>query len=149
VSKETSAKCPERQRQRSRWQPRGMQLQALHPPGGFKACPAGSFCPKASVAQPCVAGSYCPPGSLKGDPCNITVSLQGGCRQLACVCGGLSVSCLQPVTLSSNEGAAVDVTMHHPVVAFPLRDHMCKPLMDCRVICCCVSCCSASTGSSR
>jgi hypothetical protein len=41
---------------------------------GFKACPAGSFCPNASVAQPCVAGSYCPPGSLKGDPCNITVS---------------------------------------------------------------------------
>ncbi|WIA38572.1 hypothetical protein OEZ86_001885 [Tetradesmus obliquus] len=39
---------------------------------GFKACPAGSFCPNASTSQPCVAGSYCPPGSLKGQPCNIT-----------------------------------------------------------------------------
>jgi hypothetical protein len=45
---------------------------------GFKACPAGSFCPNASVAQPCVAGSYCPPGSLKGEPCNITVSYWHG-----------------------------------------------------------------------
>jgi hypothetical protein len=40
---------------------------------GFKACPAGSFCPNASTVQPCAAGSYCPAGSLKGEPCNITV----------------------------------------------------------------------------
>jgi hypothetical protein len=60
---------------------------------GFKACPAGSFCPNASVAQPCGAGSYCPPGSLKGEPCNITV--RGGGWWRCCRCWQCGWQCCE------------------------------------------------------
>eukprot|EP00878_Enallax_costatus_P019029 GHUV01020063.1.p1 GENE.GHUV01020063.1~~GHUV01020063.1.p1 ORF type:complete len:335 (-),score=43.15 GHUV01020063.1:873-1877(-) len=41
---------------------------------GFKACPAGSYCPDASTATPCEPGRFCPEASITSQPCNISVS---------------------------------------------------------------------------
>lgn len=51
---------------------------------GFKPCPAGAFCPNASIARPCEPGRWCPLGSTASQSCNITVSWEGGaCRAAA------------------------------------------------------------------
>lgn len=34
---------------------------------------AGSYCPSAAVRRPCEKGRWCPEGSIKSQPCNITV----------------------------------------------------------------------------
>lgn len=40
---------------------------------GVKLCPGGSFCPSADQQMPCDPGHWCPAGSIKSQPCNITV----------------------------------------------------------------------------
>lgn len=41
---------------------------------GFKACPAGSYCPDAASITPCEAGRFCPEGSTSSESCNVSVS---------------------------------------------------------------------------
>lgn len=52
---------------------------------GFKACPAGSYCPDTATATSCEPGRYCPEGSITSQPCNITVSamLLRACKESA------------------------------------------------------------------
>jgi hypothetical protein len=41
---------------------------------GVHLCPGGSYCPNPAERRPCEPGRWCPEGSIKSQPCNITVS---------------------------------------------------------------------------
>lgn len=41
---------------------------------GVHLCPGGSYCPTPAERKPCEPGRWCPEGSIKSQPCNITVS---------------------------------------------------------------------------
>jgi hypothetical protein len=73
--------CPAGSQERSTASLASCQMNSLsyNPTGvagvcrGYMPCPAGNYCPNASVALPCESGRWCAEGATGSEPCNLTV----------------------------------------------------------------------------